>query len=294
MASNQSIFDKLNLSSGERRLFMIVIVVLMLALMWMVWGMIPSPSATKQEIAKAQTQLNSFQGEIKKTDDYFEAKAKVSMREGFNKAFVTHKTMDFDTEPTEAEATEAIEKDYPHLKVERIDWIRDMSYNQRIRTLQGLGSAVIKIEQQTDMRKFINQLTTANGVDIDSTTSADPKTSEFFIEQSMTIRFSSKESDLVNFLWKLGSSDTMVRVSQMRVNPDKNRYRLSGSMTLTASYQKDVKATKPKPATEAKAKPVAAKPAAKPEPAKPKAETKPAKPSGTKRTIPTRRARKTQ
>ena len=117
---------------------------------------------------------------------------------------------------------------------------------------------------------------------------------DFFIEQSMTIRFSSKESDLVNFLWKLGSSDTMVRVSQMRVNPDKNRYRLSGSTTLTASYQKDVKATKPKPATEAKAKPVAAKPAAKPEPAKPKAETKPAKPSGTKRTIPTRRARKTQ
>ena len=144
------------------------------------------------------------------------------------------------------------------------------------------------------MRKFINRLTAANGVDIDSTTSADPKTGDFFIEQSMTIRFSSKESDLVNFLWKLGSSDTMVRVSQMRVNPDKNRYRLSGSMTLTASYQKDVKATKPKPATEAKAKPVAAKPAAKPEPAKPKAETKPAKPSGTKRTIPTRRARKTQ
>ena len=88
-------------------------------------------------LAKAQTQLNSFQGEIKKTDDYFEAKAKVSMREGFNKAFVTHKTIDFDTEPTEAEATDAIEKDYPHLKVERIDWIRDMSYNRRIRTLQG-------------------------------------------------------------------------------------------------------------------------------------------------------------
>ena len=160
------------------------------------------------------------------------------------------------------------------------------------------------------MRKFINRLTAANGVDIDSTTSADPKTGDFFIEQSMTIRFSSKESDLVNFLWKLGSSDTMVRVSQMRVNPDKNRYKLSGSMTLTASYQKDVKATKPKPATEAKAKPVAAKPepakpkaetkpepakpGAKPESAKPKAETKPAKPSGTKRTIPARRARKTQ
>ena len=65
---------------------------------------------------------------IEKYGEYWEAEAKVSMRKGFNKAFVTHKTMDFDTEPTEAEATEAIEKDYPHLKVERIDWIRDMSH----------------------------------------------------------------------------------------------------------------------------------------------------------------------
>ena len=237
MASNESIFDKLNLSSGERRLFMIVIVVLMLALMWMVWGMIPSPSATQLKIDQAQSQLDGFQKEINKTD----------------------------------------------------------SYHQQISKLEGLGSAVIPIEQEVDMRAFINSLTAASGVEITSRASAEPKTSDFFIEQSMTIRFSSKESDLVNFLRKLGSSDSMMRVSQMRVNPDKNRYRLGGSMTLTASYQKDVKATKPKPATEAKAKPVEAKPeSAKPESAKPKAETKPAKPSGTKRIIPTRRARKTQ
>ena len=235
MASNESIFDKLNLSSGERRLVMIVIVVLMLALMWMVWGMIPSPSATQLKIAKAQSQLDKFQEEIDKTD----------------------------------------------------------SYHQQISKLEGLGSAVIKIEQEVDMRAFINRLTAASGVEITSRASAEPKTSDFFIEQSMTIRFSSKESDLVNFLRKLGSSDSMVRVSQMRVEPDKNRYRLGGSMTLTASYQKDVKATKPKPATEAKAEPVTTKPAAKPA-AKPKAETKPAKPSGTKRSVPTRRTRKTQ
>ena len=236
MASNESIFDKLNLSSGERRLVMIVIVVLMLALMWMVWGMIPSPSATKQKIDKAQTQLDSFKAEIEKTD----------------------------------------------------------VYHQQISTLEGLGSEVIKIEQQVDMRNFINRLTTANGVEITSATSADPKTGDFFIEQSMNIRFSSKERELVNFLWKLGSSDSMVRVSQMRVQPDKNRYKLSGTMTLTASYQKDVKATKPKPAPakpKAETKPAPAKPKAetKAEPAK--SETKPAKKSGTKRSVPSRRVR---
>ena len=65
---------------------------------------------------------------IKEKGRYFEAEAKVSMREGFNKAYVTHTSKGFDTEPTEAEAIEAIEKDYPQLKVERIDWIRDMSH----------------------------------------------------------------------------------------------------------------------------------------------------------------------
>jgi hypothetical protein len=144
------------------------------------------------------------------------------------------------------------------------------------------------------MRNFINRLTTANGVEITSATSADPKTGDFFIEQSMNIRFSSKERELVNFLWKLGSSDSMVRVSQMRVQPDKNRYKLSGTMTLTASYQKDVKATKPKPAPakpKAETKPAPAKPKAetKAEPAK--SETKPAKKSGTKRSVPSRRVR---
>ena len=238
MASNESIFDKLNLSSGERRLVMAVLVVLMLALAWMVWGMIPSPGVTQNKISQAQQRLNSFTNEISKIADY----------------------------------------------------------EKKIGELQGLGSAVIKIEQQTDMRKFINQLTAANGVDIDSTTSADPKTGDFFIEQSMNIRFSSKERELVNFLWKLGSSDSMVRVSQMRVQPDKNRYKLSGTMTLTASYQKDVKATKPKPSLakpKAETKPEPAKPKAetKPEPAKSKSETKPAKKSGTRRSVPSRRVR---
>jgi hypothetical protein len=119
----------------------------------------------------------------------------------------------------------------------------------------------------------------------------------------MRIDFSSKESDVVNFLWKLGGSDSMVRVSDLLIKPDKNRYRLDGWMNLTASYQKDPKATQPKPAaakpaTEAKPEPVAAKP----KPAKPETkadETKPAKPktkpSGSKRTVPTtRRVRKTQ
>ncbi|HJO08377.1 MAG TPA: hypothetical protein QGH16_00900, partial [Verrucomicrobiota bacterium] len=123
------------------------------------------------------------------------------------------------------------------------------------------------------------------------------KTNEFFLEKSMRIDFSSKESDIVNFLWKLGGSDSMVRVSEMRVRPDKNRYRLDGWMNLTASYQKDPKAARTRPPAEAKPAPVAAKPSEpedKPKPEPSKRDAKKPKPSGGKRTIPSRPVRKTQ
>ena len=237
MASNQSIFDKLNLSSGERRLVMFVLVVLMCALAWMVWGMIPDPAATRQKITKAGQDLAHFQGEIVNTD----------------------------------------------------------KYNRRISELEGMGSAVVPVEQEFTMRRTINSLTAANGVRVTRLGRMTTKTNEFFHEKTMRIDFSSKESDIVKFLWKLGGSDSMVRVSDMRVRPDKNRYRLEGWMNLTASYQKDPKAVRTQPAAvaEAKAKPAASK--AKPKPAKPETKpekTKPAKPetkpSGGRRKVPTR------
>ena len=240
MASNQSIFDKLNLSSGERRLVMFVLVVLMCALAWMVWGMIPDPGATRQKITKADQDLKRFQGEIDNTDEY----------------------------------------------------------NRRVSDLEGMGSAVVLKEQGLDMRKIINKLTAVTGVQVSRLGRTTSKTNEFFIEKSIKIDFSSKESDIVKFLWELGGSDSMVRVSDMQIQPDKNRYRLDGWMNLTASYQKDPKAVRTQPAAvavaEAKAKPAASeakpkpetKPETKPEKTKPaKPETKP---SGGRRKVPTR------
>ncbi len=253
MASNQSIFDKLNLSSGERRLVMFVLVVLMCALAWMVWGMIPDPGATRQKITKADQDLKRFQGEIDNTK----------------------------------------------------------MYNSRVSDLEGMGSAVVLKEQGLDMRKIINRLTAVTGVQVSRLGRTTSKTNEFFIEKSIKIDFSSKESDIVKFLWELGGSDSMVRVSDMQIQPDKNRYRLDGWMNLTASYQKDPKTfgTQPAAVAEAKTEPAASESKAKAKPAEAKsakpAEAKPAeakpetKPSGgrrtvPKRTIPTRPVRKTQ
>ena len=233
MASKESIFDKLNLSSVERRLVMIVLVVLMSAFAWMVWRMIPDPGATRDKIYKAENKLEGFTNEIYQATN---------------------------------------------------------SYISEIRKLEGMGSAVVPIEQEVNMIRAIDTLMMDNGVRESSNGKMTTETKEFFLERSVPIQFSSKESDIVKILSELGKRGSVMRVSEMRLKPDKNRYKLDVSMTVTASYQKNVKATQPK-ATETK--PAASKPKSETKPAasKSKSETKPPKQSGTRRSVPARRVR---
>ncbi len=294
MASNESIFDKLNLSSGERRLVMAVLVVLMLALAWMVWGMIPSPGVTQNKIAEAQKQLNRFENEI--TISYTFQKDDTNTLSTIAKKHKT--TAEAIAKANDIKPSNDIQPDQK-IKISKIPLYKD-----KISTLEGLGSAVMPIEQEVNMRRAINNLTAANGVRVTRTGRMTTKTNEFFLEKSMRIDFSSKESDIVNFLWKLGGSDSMVRVSEMRVRPDKNRYRLDGWMNLTASYQKDPKATRIQPAApaaETKPEPIvsnsksaASKPKTEAKSAASKPKTEGGKRTVPKRSVPTRRARKTQ
>ncbi len=62
----------------------------------------------------------------------------------------------------------------------------------------------------------------------------------------------------MRFLHALGSGDSMIRVRDMDLRPDPPRYRLNGTITLVASYQKKPRGTRPvpPPATAAAAPPV--------------------------------------
>ena len=184
------------------------------------------------------------------------------------------------------------------------------SYKNRIKELEGMSSAVVKEEQEVDMSRAINKLEALSGINVSRQGRVNSETNTFFIEKSMRIDFSGKENQIVDFLWKLSEGDSLVRVSEMRLRPDKNRYKLEGWMELTASYQKNVIAPVVTVTPSAQAKVDSAKPTAeskkpdikatevettKSEP-KPVAEkeSKPAKPNSTKRRIPTRRVRETQ
>ena len=254
MANRESIFDKYNMSAGERRVVMFVAVVLISVLAWMAFDMIPKPEQTNFKINKINRDLKNWKVERFKVD----------------------------------------------------------SYKKQINELEGMSSAVVQEEQEVDMSRTINKLEASSGINVSRQGRVNTETNNFFIEKSMRIDFSGKENQIVDFLWKLGESESLVRVSEMRVRPDKNRYKLEGWMELTASYQKNViapviavtpSAQTKIDGTELTSESKTSKPQ-KTEVKKPESEPKPDvnkepesnidKPNSTKRRIPTRRIRETQ
>ena len=152
MANRESIFDKYNMSAGERRVVMFVAVVLIGVLAWMAFDMIPKPEQTNVKINKINRDLKSWKIERFKVD----------------------------------------------------------SYNKQINELEGMSSAVVQEEQEVDMSRTINKLEASSGINVSRQGRVNTETNNFFIEKSMRIDFSGKENQIVDFLWKLGESDSLV------------------------------------------------------------------------------------
>jgi hypothetical protein len=77
------------------------------------------------------------------------------------------------------------------------------------------------------------------GVYVGNYGTSSTKTNEFFEEISTAIDVESQEPQLVSFLYNMGMDPAMIRVAKLDLRPaDANRYKLKGSITLTANYTK--------------------------------------------------------
>ncbi len=69
------------------------------------------------------------------------------------------------------------------------------------------------------------------------------RTNEFFLELTQTITVLGDEPQLVDFLYRLGGSDSLIRVRGLNLKPDNPnpdaRHKLQADITLVASYQKN-------------------------------------------------------
>ena len=61
----------------------------------------------------------------------------------------------------------------------------------------------------------------------------------FFVEQIQNINVSATDDQLVDFLYKLGSDVSMIRVRDLELQPDVPHQKLNANIKLVASYQRN-------------------------------------------------------
>jgi len=134
--------------------------------------------------------------------------------------------------------------------------------------LEGTGATVPPEDQSTDLMRTIQTQSQQAQVQIQNVSKPFTRTNEFFLEQSVTVVTLATEDQLLDFLYSLGSGNSLIRVRDLTMRPDQTRTKLNATIKLVASYQKNKTATRsaapPAPAAAKTAVPPAPKPAASP------------------------------
>lgn len=152
----------------------------------------------------------------------------------------------------------------------------------KVEKLEGEGMEVPAEDQVVRFMTTIQSQAAASGVTILTSVSQAARTNQFFLERAQALTLAAGEEPLVDFLYKLGTGDSLVRVRGLSLRPDQPRHALSANLTLVANYKKKLTArsaapsptnppaatVKPAPAPVTKPAPApASKPGAAPVPA---------------------------
>ncbi|MBP9899911.1 MAG: hypothetical protein KBH45_00520 [Verrucomicrobia bacterium] len=130
------------------------------------------------------------------------------------------------------------------------------AYTSQISKLESEGVAVPLEDQSLNFLQTIQNQAVQSGVQIVTSTRQPERTNQFFLERAMGLTIQSSEAQLVDFLYKLGDGNSLIRVRALSLRPDAPRQALAGSLTLIASYQKKPSA-RPAPAPAPAASPAA-------------------------------------
>jgi len=111
-------------------------------------------------------------------------------------------------------------------------------YAAEVRKLEGEGLSVPPEEQSVQSLRAIQSQAQQSGVSITAVSRQTFRTNQFFLEASLSVGAISGESQLVDFLFNLGSGNSLIRVRDFTLRPDAPRQQLNSNIKLVASYQK--------------------------------------------------------
>lgn len=101
------------------------------------------------------------------------------------------------------------------------------------------GEFVAPEDQAINLMRTIQGQAAASGFSVNYSPSRMRTNDQFFVEQIQNITIVATEEQLVNFLYKLGSGSSMIRVRDLELQPDAPHQRLTANIRLVASYQKN-------------------------------------------------------
>jgi Tfp pilus assembly protein PilO len=121
---------------------------------------------------------------------------------------------------------------------------------KQVNSLQSQGGFVALEDQAVNMLRTIQSQSAQSGVSIINNSRQITRTNDaFFVEQVQNITVLADDEKLVDFLYRLGSGASMIRVRDLELQPDSPKQHLNANVRLVASYQKSDKAANLKPAT---------------------------------------------
>jgi hypothetical protein len=114
------------------------------------------------------------------------------------------------------------------------------SYDALVKKFSNQGEFVAPENQAIDFTRTIVAQSTASGVGVNNISPSRTLANDaFFVEQMQNINVVATDSQLVDFLYKLGSSASMIRVLDLELQPDSAKQHLNANIRLVASYQKN-------------------------------------------------------
>ena len=122
-----------------------------------------------------------------------------------------------------------------------------------VKKFESEGEFVAPEDQGINFMRAINSQAGQSQVGIQNISRQLTHTSDaFFIEQVVNINVLATESQLIDFLYKIGSGASMIRVRDLELQPDALHQRLNANIRLVASYQKNPTPTAKVSTTKAK------------------------------------------
>ncbi len=111
-------------------------------------------------------------------------------------------------------------------------------YQKKIAAFESEGAAGNNDDQANQFLRTVQNQAAVSGVTIVSISRQSAGTNAFFLEQRQTFTVQADEEKLVDFLYQLGSGDSIIRARGLSLRPNAPRQQLSGNIDLVASYQK--------------------------------------------------------